>query len=115
MHNTPEALHYFNESLAIYRVNYGSEHEKIKRLEAQLAKSSKNRNTRITHLKANNKTLNIPASGSRSHIVQQTSSSMPKSSLELIEVRHTVSNVHRTNYLPQIHCKFLPIVTISYY
>ncbi|CAF3797467.1 unnamed protein product [Rotaria sp. Silwood1] len=37
MNNPSEALRYFNESLSIYKVNYGSEHEKVKKVEADIA------------------------------------------------------------------------------
>ncbi|CAF0921943.1 unnamed protein product [Rotaria sordida] len=89
MHNTQQALHYFNESLVIYRVNYEPEHEKIKKLEAQIAKLSRNRNTtvntRTTRVTASERTSNAPSSNSHSRISQQTSTSMTESSSEVKE------------------------------
>ncbi|CAF1009498.1 unnamed protein product [Adineta steineri] len=38
MNNLSEALRYFNESLSIYRANYGPEHEMVKRGEADIAR-----------------------------------------------------------------------------
>lgn len=38
MSNSTEALRYFNESLAIYKLNYGPEHKKIKLLEEDIAR-----------------------------------------------------------------------------
>jgi tetratricopeptide (TPR) repeat protein len=37
MNNLTEALRYFNESLSIYRANYGPEHKAVKLLEADIA------------------------------------------------------------------------------
>ena len=38
LNNPPKALRYFNESLSIYRANYGQEHEDVLRVEADIAK-----------------------------------------------------------------------------
>ncbi|CAF0856129.1 unnamed protein product [Adineta steineri] len=38
MNNLSEALRYFNESLLIYQVNYGPEHERVKGVEADIAR-----------------------------------------------------------------------------
>ncbi|CAF1022322.1 unnamed protein product [Adineta steineri] len=43
MNNLSEALRYFNESLLIYRANYGAEHEMVKRGEADIARLKKNK------------------------------------------------------------------------
>jgi tetratricopeptide (TPR) repeat protein len=37
MNNPSEALRYFNESLSIYKLNYGPEHEKVKKVERDIA------------------------------------------------------------------------------
>lgn len=38
MNNLPEALRYLNESLAIYKLNYGPEHERLKLVENDIAR-----------------------------------------------------------------------------
>ncbi len=38
MNNPSEALRYFNESLSIYKLNYGPEHEKVKLVEEDIAR-----------------------------------------------------------------------------
>jgi len=37
MNNPSEALRYFNESLSIYKLNYGPEHEKVKLVEKNIS------------------------------------------------------------------------------
>ncbi|CAF1419904.1 unnamed protein product [Adineta steineri] len=43
MNNLSEALRYYNESLSIYRANYGPKHEMVKRCEADIARLKKNK------------------------------------------------------------------------
>jgi tetratricopeptide (TPR) repeat protein len=38
MNNSSEAFRYFNESLSIYKLNYGPEHEKVKLVEEDIAR-----------------------------------------------------------------------------
>ncbi|CAF4288537.1 unnamed protein product [Adineta steineri] len=49
MNNLSEALRYFNESLSIYRANYGPEHEMVKRGEADIVRLKDKQVSLSTH------------------------------------------------------------------
>ncbi|CAF0894232.1 unnamed protein product [Adineta steineri] len=51
MNNLSEALRYFNESLSMYQANYGPEHEKVKRGEADIARLKKKQLSPSSHIK----------------------------------------------------------------
>ncbi|CAF1007421.1 unnamed protein product [Adineta steineri] len=55
MNNLSEALHYFNESLSIYRTNYGPDHEMVKKGEADIARLKKKQLSPSSHMKKNKK------------------------------------------------------------
>ncbi|CAF0934612.1 unnamed protein product [Adineta steineri] len=58
MNKLSEALRYFNESLLIYRANYGAKHEKVKRGEAHIAVLKNKQVSLSSHMKKNKNNSN---------------------------------------------------------
>ncbi|CAF0898778.1 unnamed protein product [Adineta steineri] len=55
MNNLSEALRYFNESLSIYQANYGPDHGRVNRGEADIARLKEKQLSPASHMKKNKK------------------------------------------------------------